>query len=39
MKTIICLFIACMIAGCASSIELEKPIAKPERADSGRTHN
>lgn len=38
MKTITLFFVACMIAGCTSSI-MEKPVAKPERANSGHTRN
>jgi len=34
MKTVTLFFVACMIAGCTSSI-MEKPIARPERAEKG----
>lgn len=37
MKTIILMFVACMIAGCgASSVSTDKPIAKPVQAERGR---
>jgi len=37
MKTITLFFVACMIAGCTSSI-IEKPVAQPERATNGTSH-